>query len=133
MPNNNILILFFLSRPSEVGVLLGPNPLERRSYEVFHYLKTRTPGFSVVYFSASSGAGYYTLEAQKQGLICPKTKFVVGLDRFTKGSLEKLEAGDEEYTVTDVKTLKLDFLHQRSVELAVRGINPFDQDSNIFS
>ncbi|KAJ3213389.1 hypothetical protein HDU67_002921 [Dinochytrium kinnereticum] len=99
------------------GVNLGKQSVETVSYEVYQYL-LRTPAFSHVIFTASSGTAYYTLQAQKQGLLCSNTRFIVGVDSLSKGAQERIESGDPEYHPVAVDTLKNDFLTQQSIEMA---------------
>ncbi|KAI9362457.1 hypothetical protein DFJ73DRAFT_793039, partial [Zopfochytrium polystomum] len=100
------------------GVNFGEQKLEELSYNAYQYLLKSEEAFSHVYFSASSGVGYFTLLAQSQGLVAWKTHFIVGMDTFPKGYLERLDSGDEDYRPVDLKALKLDFMQQKSVELA---------------
>ncbi|KAJ3093166.1 hypothetical protein HK102_006082 [Quaeritorhiza haematococci] len=101
----------------QTGLPFGTNPVEQRSYEVYQYL-IRREQFAFVYFDAADGAGYYTLLAQSQGLVCSQTKFILGVDKLPKGTVEMLESADPDHLVTDTDTLKLDYVHQKTVELA---------------
>ncbi|KAI8809738.1 hypothetical protein BJ742DRAFT_770877 [Cladochytrium replicatum] len=100
------------------GLAFGNALVEKRAFDVFQFLKTRVPAFKVVYFTSFSGAGYYTLLSQRQGLFCSSTKFIVGLDSLWQSEIEKLDSGDPEYVATDVDTLKFDYVQKKSVELA---------------
>ncbi|KAJ3112692.1 hypothetical protein HDU96_004289 [Phlyctochytrium bullatum] len=106
-------------RLPHVGVSLGSRvqSVESISYEVYQYLRSSSP-FGHVIFSATSGAGYYTLQAQKQGLYCSETKFTVLADEPTLGAKERIESGDIDYHPVKAETLKSDYLYQRSIELA---------------
>jgi hypothetical protein len=75
--------------------------------------------YSHVYFTASSGAGYHTLLAQSQGLLCTKTSYIVGMDSLTPGAIERIESDDPNYMPLQPATLKNDYLSRKSVELAV--------------
>lgn len=77
----------------------------------------------MAYFNADSGEGFFTLLAQKQGLICSKTKFIVGVDALPAGDIEIIASSDPHHIVSDVATLKLDYMHQKSAELAVTLYN----------
>ncbi|KAI8812476.1 hypothetical protein BJ742DRAFT_735735 [Cladochytrium replicatum] len=100
------------------GLAFGNALVEKRAFDVFQFLKTRVPAYKVVYFTSFSGAGYYTLLSQRQGLFCSSTKFIVGLDSLWQSEIEKLDSGDPEYVATDVDTLKFDYVQKKSVELA---------------
>lgn len=101
-----------------IDMPFGENYLEKRSYEVYHYLTHLRKQFSTVYFTSSSGAGYYTLLAKKQGLMCPQTKFIVGLDSSLESTIAMMESSDFNYFISDINILKKDFLQQQSVALA---------------
>jgi hypothetical protein len=94
------------------------NPIETKSYEVYQYIIRQSDQFAIVHFTAESGAGYYTLLAQKQGLICSSGKFVVSIGNLAPGSLEMIEKGAD-HVISDVNTLKLDYIVQKTVEMAV--------------
>lgn len=114
---NGISISRLYDNPS--GLSYGANhPVEERSYEVYQYILRSPDQYSVVHFSATSGSGFYTLMAQKQGLICSKTKFVVGIDSLTPSEIEVIERNDPEYVVTEINTLKLDYVQRKSAEMA---------------
>ena len=117
-----LLILFFLNNrlsSHSTDVNYGSNPIESRSFQVYQYLLNNPVQYSIVHFSASSGAGFYTLTAQRQGLICSKSKFVVSANTLPAGAIETLLANNAGYVVTDLNTLKKDYVYQKSVEMAV--------------
>ncbi|KAJ3267003.1 hypothetical protein HDU76_011881, partial [Blyttiomyces sp. JEL0837] len=102
-----------------LGLTFGDaKKVEQKSYEVYQYLLRSTGKFSHVYFSATSGTAYYTLTAQSQGLLCSKTSYVVAMDTLTRGALEQIESGDAEFYSVNPDTLKLDYMTQKSMELA---------------
>jgi hypothetical protein len=105
-------------RLETTGINYGAeNPVETKSYEVYQYLLHQPNQFATVHFTAESGAGYYTILAQNQGLICSKSKFVVSIGNLAPGNLEQLEKGD--HVISDVTTLKKDYIVKKTVELAV--------------
>ncbi|KAJ3194189.1 hypothetical protein HK101_003309 [Irineochytrium annulatum] len=99
------------------AVPLNGGELENRSYRVFKFLSSSTT-YGTVLFSAAGGIGYHTLDAQRQGLFCTETKFVVSMDVPTQGAIERLESGDADYMPVQANTLKSDFMSRMSVELA---------------
>lgn len=106
--------------PAELNQInFGSQDSEKVSWQVMHYLNSRPTQFSTVYFTASSGAAFFTLKAKHQGLFCPKTRFVVGLSQPGVAHRQKLASGQEDFLVTDVKILKLDHMERKSVEMAV--------------
>lgn len=113
------------SRLEPTGVFYGENiQVEALSYEVYQFIIHQPDQFAVVHFSAVSGAGYYTLLAQQQGLICSETKYVLGVDNLAPGSIETMNQGDpENYVVTNANTLKKDFMMEKTIEWAVRRVN----------
>jgi len=101
---------------TDFGLDFGSNGTpESRSHAVYQFLLSRQSEFAIIHFTSSSGVGYYPLLARKQGLFSPKSKIVIGLDILTQGSREILESENPNYLVTDVVTLKLDFMQQKSV------------------
>ncbi|KAJ3414845.1 hypothetical protein HDV05_006002 [Chytridiales sp. JEL 0842] len=107
-----------LVRLPQTGLNHGSASIEATSYSVYQYLIGMSAKFSHVYFSASSGSGYYTLLAQSQGLLCSKTSYIVGVDRLPRGVAERIESGDSAYMPVTAETLKSDYLMRKSVELA---------------
>ncbi|KAJ3217598.1 hypothetical protein HK099_005400 [Clydaea vesicula] len=107
-----------LIRLPSLGLSFGENPTEERSYEVYQYLIRQQKQYATVHFTAHSGTGFYTLMAQKQGLICSKTKYIVQVDRLPPGDTKTIEMNDPNFVVTDLNTLKLDYITLKSVEYA---------------
>ncbi|KAI9145546.1 hypothetical protein BKA69DRAFT_442162 [Paraphysoderma sedebokerense] len=93
----------------------GSSATVSNSMAVYEYLQNNF--YDVVYFDASTGYGYYTLLAQKQGLRCYSSKFIVGVNSFSDSLMEQINSGLDE-PVTDVELLKQDFMRQKSIELA---------------
>ncbi|KAI8808286.1 hypothetical protein BJ742DRAFT_869251 [Cladochytrium replicatum] len=89
------------------------------SLGVMHYLRNLEPDqYAVVYFQASSGAAYYPLLSRSQGTLCISAKFLVGVDTIGDSHLQRIVLGDPSYVSTDVRALKLEYMQQKSVELA---------------
>ena len=118
---NGIVYTFFRLEP--LGVNFGDTTkVEALSYEVYQFIINQPEQFEIVHFDANSGAGYYTILAQKQGLICSETRFVASLDGLNPSEIERLTKGSVEtkdHVITDVNALKKDYIVQKSVELAV--------------
>ena len=92
--------------------------IEKTSYGVYNWIRSQNDAFDVVQFTASSGNGYHTLRAYRQGLLCFRSKFITILDRVTKSIELGLEAHNSAYVSTEADTLKLDYMQQKSIELA---------------
>jgi hypothetical protein len=103
------------------GAKFSSNEVEKKSYDVYQYLIGSGASYSHVIFTSTGGVGYYTLLAQSQGLLCSKTKYIVGIDSLPLGIKERIESGDSKYESTNSVTLKKDFFSQKSIELAVRA------------
>jgi len=102
------------------NISFGPTQfLESRSHNVYQYIKQSQITYGTVYFTSSSGAGYYTLLASHQGLICLNTTLVVGFETISHRTRGVIESGNIDYLVTDLNYLKWDYIQQRSLELAV--------------
>ncbi|KAJ3097280.1 hypothetical protein HDU97_004965 [Phlyctochytrium planicorne] len=99
------------------GVAFGETNIQTRSYDVYQFL-LRNRQFGHVIFTANSGTAYFTLQAQKQGLLCSETRFTVTMDGLSKGVQERVESGDSDYQPVNINTLKSDFLAQKSIEMA---------------
>ncbi|KAI8807545.1 hypothetical protein BJ742DRAFT_895487 [Cladochytrium replicatum] len=95
------------------------DPAAVTSLGVMNYLRNVKPTqFAVVYFQASSGAAYFPLVSRGQGTLCTSSKFVVGIDTIGESNLQRMVLGDPSYVSTDVRALKLEYMQQKSVELA---------------
>lgn len=104
----------------------------RKSYEVFRYLTDRRdPAYELVFFLSQSGAGFYTLQSQRQGLVCLGSRFIVGLDGMTEVKRDQIRKGlaprgplsPDAYTspallITDEGMLTREWMVRRSAELA---------------
>ncbi|KAJ3134249.1 hypothetical protein HK100_003686, partial [Physocladia obscura] len=112
----------YVTRMPETDVNLGENPLEANSYAVYQYILQSPAKFSHIYFSATSGTGYYTLLAQEQGLLCSNTIFINGIDTLPVETTARLTAGESDFMITDKNSLKLDFFQKKSAELADMNI-----------
>ncbi|KAJ3237422.1 hypothetical protein HDU81_009520 [Chytriomyces hyalinus] len=113
-----------LTRLRATGLEFGDNLYESKSYAVYQHLMQSSSQFSHVYFETASGSGYYTLLAQSQGLFCTDTVFINGMETLTVDTAARIESGDDKFIVTDLDSLKKDFLMRKSAELA---------DVNVFS
>lgn len=94
------------------------NALEYRSHSVHQYIRSHRE-WGTIHFTSSSGAGYFTLLAEHQGIECLNATFIVGLDILPKSTIQILESGNPQHLVTDLSILKLDFMQQKSIEYAV--------------
>jgi len=83
----------------------------RQSYLTYLYLRDRA--FDVIQFPSSSGVGYYTQLAQRQGLALRDTRVVVHLER---PEYWFLQHGGR--LIDDVTALDRMFMERRSTELA---------------
>jgi len=101
----------------------------KRSYEVMRYLvDRRDQAYELVFFLSPSGAGFYTLQSQRQGLICLPSRFIVALDGLTEVKREQIRKGlspkgpaaspDTAFLISDEGVLTREWMLQRSVELA---------------
>jgi hypothetical protein len=72
-----------------------------------------------VFFTSEYGAGYHTLLANKQRLTLSDTKFLVGFDSLPQSEIAKIEHKNPDHFLTDVSLLKLDYMQQKSLEMAV--------------
>lgn len=104
-------------------------PEVQRSYEVFRYLVDKPgPAYELVFFLSPSGAGYYTMTNQRQGLVCLGSHFVVAIDGINEVRLEQYRKGlspkgiqaspESSLLVTDEPMLTREWMLQRSVEMA---------------
>lgn len=100
----------------------------RKGYEIFRYLADRDLAYEFVFFLSQAGAGYYTLQAQRQGLICLPSHFVVGIDGITEVRKEQVRKGysakgaylssDASFLITDQGVLTREWMLQKSTEMA---------------
>lgn len=96
------------------------------SYWVFRYLADSPSVYEHVFLLSSSGSGFYTLQAQRQGQICLASHFVVGIDGLTEVRQEQVRKGwtgrpgqpEASQLVSDRGVLMREWMLQRSVELA---------------
>jgi hypothetical protein len=77
------------------------------------------PASSVVYFQ-SAGLGYYTLQAQNQGLFCSSSRFVVLVDVLPLLNLAMIGG---EVWMEDTLAIKDEYMERRAAELAVCDSN----------
>ncbi|KAJ1537334.1 hypothetical protein HK096_004967 [Nowakowskiella sp. JEL0078] len=104
-----------LSLPSS-DLSFGSNQIEKLSHEVYIYLNSLPRSFGIVYFTTTSGAGYFTLLSNHQGMQCSRSKYVVGIDEFSKNTLG--HSYNTNLYQSNLDTLKLDYVQKMSVELA---------------
>ncbi|KAJ3340388.1 hypothetical protein HDU93_007113 [Gonapodya sp. JEL0774] len=71
-------------------------------------------------------AGFYTMKAQKQGLVCFSSKFVVHVDSPGEQTLRRLAAAGSPPRDVEVEMLKADFMGQKMVEMADSVLTSFD-------
>ncbi|KAJ1565640.1 hypothetical protein HK405_011912, partial [Cladochytrium tenue] len=107
-----------VKRLPSTSVGFGERALEERAYDVYQFLAHAPRAFEHVVFSAASGAGYYTLLAQSQGLLASGSNFVVTVDSFPRAHHHAQDPADKDSFVADIDALKLDFMQQKSAELA---------------
>ncbi|KAI9347615.1 hypothetical protein BDR26DRAFT_47834 [Obelidium mucronatum] len=108
----------FVTRLPQTGLDYGDNQIESTSYSVYQFILQSASKFSHVYFSSSTGSGYYTLLAQSQGLLCSNTVFINGMDTLPVEINARINSGDADVMVTDKTDLKLDYFMKKSAELA---------------
>ncbi|KAJ3088543.1 hypothetical protein HK102_008515 [Quaeritorhiza haematococci] len=131
------------------GLPFADRPIEHLSFEIYRFFRTHHQSFSIVHFilgsdpSLSTAAPYYTLRARSQGLLCTDTKFVIGLDHLPHADVEGIVNGvpggvgfflgdggaglDEEHLVTDLGTLKMDYVYRKNMEMADYLVAPSRQ------
>ncbi|KAL3895650.1 MAG: hypothetical protein SGCHY_004573, partial [Lobulomycetales sp.] len=111
-----------LVRIEPTGVSYGESAsVEALSYEVYQFIINQEDQYEFVHFSATSGAGYYTLLAQSQGLICSATKFVVSLDDLNPSEIKRrgqTGTASADLVITDAAILKKDYIVQKTLELS---------------
>ena len=73
---------------------------------------------AVVYFQ-TAGLGYYTLQAQNQGLLCVLSRIVLLIERLPEIAEKKL-SGDQ--WMNDLWGIKDEYLARKAAELAVNYI-----------
>ncbi|KAJ1558850.1 hypothetical protein HK096_002033, partial [Nowakowskiella sp. JEL0078] len=104
-----------LSLPSS-GLSFGSNQIEQLSHEVSIFLNSFPRSFGTVYFTATSGAGYFTLLGNHQGIQCSLSKYIVGIDEFSKNTLGR--SHNLNLYESNLDALKLDYVQKMSVEFA---------------
>ncbi|KAJ3246689.1 hypothetical protein HDU78_006439 [Chytriomyces hyalinus] len=115
-----------VTRLRATGLEFGDNFHESKSYAVYQHFMQSSSQYSHVYFESASGSGYYTLLAQSQSLFCTDTVFINGMESLTVDAAARIESGDDRFIVTDLDSLKKDFLMRKSAELA--DVNIFSSD-----
>jgi hypothetical protein len=101
----------------ESGAKFGKNNLESRSFDAFKFLQANE--FSLVYFTSSSGIGYYSIHSHHQGLLGKNTKFVLGIDTLPLYTQMKNANEIDDYVVADTVALKEKYMIEKSAALSV--------------
>lgn len=118
-----------LAVPRLAGLNFGTGRDVETSYRVFRWLTDRREAaFEQVWLLSRSGAGYYMLQSQRQGLVCLGSHFVVAIDGLTEVRQEQLRKGysakgahaspEAALLVTEHGVLTREHMLQRSVEMA---------------
>jgi glycosyltransferase involved in cell wall biosynthesis len=92
------------------------------SYRVMRWIvdesQVRRGPWEMIFMLGGKGVGYYTLLAQRQGLLCIGSHIVVGLDGLSPLRRDQFRKGSKNALVTEEESLAGDFLQQRSTEMA---------------
>jgi len=106
------------------GLDYGYNGAIPRSSEILQWLK-ENDRFDIIHFQGSKGTAYYTLTARKQGLVCLRSQIVVSADAMPASYIKKVNNNNLDMVVDEVELLRLDYMEQKSLELAVRSLFSF--------
>ncbi|KAL7749763.1 hypothetical protein RI367_004639 [Sorochytrium milnesiophthora] len=95
------------------------------SLAVHHLLQEKA--FAVVYFEANSGVGYYPLLFRRLGIVCPDTRFIVGVNRPSAMQAAQQRAGT--HNLSDAASpsvlaewTKQEYMRAQSIEWADKTI-----------
>ncbi len=109
----NVNLLALQVENAESPLSIGVSPLIKTSYQVYQYLLNHP--HDIVHFPDFEGVGYYSLLAKKEGLHFLDTTFVVGLHGVSRWIISE-NVGHAH--LTDTTVLEVDFMEQKSVEMA---------------
>ncbi len=112
-----------------LGIQWENGPEERVSYELYRWLNERDgPDYEHIFFLTSSGAGFYTIQAQRQGLTCLGSHFLVAIDGLTEVRMEQIRKGlnpksphmapESSLLIFDRGMLTREWMLQKSAEMA---------------
>ena len=104
------------SLPSLGRLKFGVRPPVETSYRLFRYLADGKDKWGSVIIASSTGAAYYPLLAAKQGLACLPAQIHLLVEE--PGAVATSNILRPNHTVVDPEVLRVDYLQQKSFELA---------------